>query len=88
MHGYKIKVFKGYNFSRKTNVFKKYVEDIYHIKSNTNNKTKRQVAKSLLNNLLGRFGVNLDKAITQVMTEGTYDIKNSIHKIRGNKIIS
>lgn len=57
---------KGYSFDRESNVFKSYIYKIYEIKANSTDKVKRSMAKSLLNNLLGRFGINLDKPITKV----------------------
>ena len=63
-YGYKIKVLKGYDFDRESNVFKSYIDKIYNIKSNSTNDTQKSIAKSLLNNLLDRFGISLDKPIT------------------------
>ena len=67
-NGYKIKIYKGYMFSKEDDVFKDYVNTIYKIKSNPINPTQKSIAKSLLNNLLGRFGINLDKSTTEVMS--------------------
>ena len=39
------------------------------------------MAKSLLNNLLGRLGINMDKAITDIMTPKTFIQKSLINKI-------
>lgn len=55
-------------FSKEDDVFKDYVNTIYKIKSNPINPTQKSIAKSLLNNLLGRFGINLDKSTTEVMS--------------------
>ena len=63
-NGYKITVMKGYNFSREKDVFTKDVEKVYQIKSNPINPSQKAMAKSLLNNLLGRFGINFYKDIT------------------------
>ena len=51
-----VKVLNGYTFDRNKGVFDKYINHIYNIKSNTN-VTQKSTAKSLLNNLLGRFGI-------------------------------
>lgn len=82
-NGYIIKVIKGYKFNKVKDVFFNYVNNIYNIKSNPKNKTQKTIAKSLLNNLLGKFGINMDKAITRVMS----DVEFSRRYIR-NKIIS
>jgi len=57
-NGYKILVKKGYSFSKSEKVFNKYIEDqdLYKIKSDTNNTIQKYMVKCLLNNLLSRFG--------------------------------
>lgn len=87
-NGYIINVLKGYNFSREINVFKKYVEKLYNIKSNPINNTQKSMAKSLQNNLLGRFGINLEKAVTDLLTRKSFDIKSTMCKIMSYKVIS
>lgn len=66
MNGYKIKVIKGYSFDRQDNVFNHYVSDLYKVKSNNKGSIK-VIAKSLLNNLLGRFGLNVYKPVTKIV---------------------
>lgn len=51
-NGYKIKVIKGYSFSRSKDVFKSFVNDVYKIKTDPIDTTQKQTAKSILNNLL------------------------------------
>lgn len=87
-NGYKIKVLKGYTFNREVNVFKGYVDKVYKIKSNPINPSQGAMAKSLLNNLLGRFGINLEKPVTEVLSYRVYDIKSLMHKITSHKQIS
>lgn len=55
-NGYKIEVIKGYSFSRSKDVFKDFVKDVYSIKTNSKDNTQKQTVKSILNNLMGRFG--------------------------------
>ena len=86
-NGYKINVIKGYNFNRELNVFKKYIDKIYKIKSHPINKTQKGIAKSLLNNLLGRFGITLDRAVTKILNEKSFDIVSSMNKVVSYKII-
>lgn len=87
-NGYKIRVLKGYVFNREANVFKNYVDKVYAIKASATNPSRRIMAKSLLNNLLGRFGINLEKPITEVMSKKTFNTKMLIHKIMSEKQIS
>lgn len=79
--GYKITVLKGYNFNMVSGVFSKYIEKIYKIKSTTKKGTQKAIAKSLLNNLLGRFGISLDKTVTEIMTDSTFKQKSLRNKI-------
>ena len=65
-NNYSIKVIKGYNFDRNENVFDQYVYDIYKVKSNSDGHIKT-IAKSLLNNLLGRFGMDINKPKTEIV---------------------
>lgn len=87
-NGYVIHVIEGYTFNRESNVFKEYIDKIYGIKSNPINKTQKSMAKSLLNNLLGRFGISLDRAITEIVNEETFQIISSMHRVTSYKEIS
>lgn len=87
-NGYVITVIKGYTFNKVKDVFNSYVEAIYNIKSNPTNQTQKVLAKSLLNNLLGRFGINLDKAITDVMSQEEFSRRSIMNKIVSYKVIS
>lgn len=66
-NGYKINIIKGYNFNKEYNVFTNFVNDLYKIKSTTKYKVDRNINKSLLNNLLGRFGMNIFKPNTKLV---------------------
>ena len=71
-NNYKIKVLKGYNFNKLENVFDKYVTDLYKIKSTTRGHIKA-IAKSLLNNLFGRLGMDITKPITKLVNKNKLD---------------
>ena len=71
-NNYKIKVIKGYNFNKLESVFDKYVFDLYKIKSTKTGHIKT-IAKSLLNNLLGRFGMDITKPITRLVNKKVLD---------------
>ena len=58
---------KGYNFDKIPSVFKEYVLNLYDIKS-TATGSLRSIAKSLLNNLIGRFGLNWLKPVTDIVS--------------------
>ncbi len=79
-NGYKIKVIKGYNFDKSNNVFDNYVKHFYEIKSNNTNYLN-VIAKSLLNNLLGRFGININKPVTKLV-----DVKK-LAEIQATRVI-
>jgi hypothetical protein len=63
-NGYKVKVLRGYNFNKVENVFTEYVGDLYERKLNSFG-SEKAVNKSLLNNLIGRFGLNIIKPVTK-----------------------
>ena len=70
--GYQIKVTKGFQFNKEFNVFDKYVDELSQLKD-TLKGSQRQIVKSLLNNLLGRFGLNFVKPITQTVHKKKLD---------------
>lgn len=84
-NGYKIKVIKGYSFNRSKDVFKDFVKDVYSIKTNPKDSTQKQTAKSILNNLMGRFGIRLEKSVTKVMSGGSLDILSTRKAIISEK---
>lgn len=67
-NNYSIKVIKGYNFDKQENVFNEYVSDLYKVKLNSDGHIK-VIAKSLLNNLIGRFGMNINKVKTEIVNK-------------------
>ena len=84
-NGYKITVLNGYSFNRESNVFTDYINKVYAIKSNPINPTQKSMAKSLLNNLLGRFAISLEKLITKLLGESYFRNLMITHKIIGYK---
>lgn len=82
-NGYEIKVIKGYNFNKVENVFTKYVTEIYELKSKTKG-VEKAINKSLLNNLLGRFGMNIIKPITKNVKKEELDYILSTREVNLN----
>lgn len=87
-NGYSVTILKGYNFSKVDRVFDEYIHDIYKLKANPVNKSQKSIAKSLLNNLLGRFGISLDKPMTEVVSDKRFDTISMMHKVMGYKHIA
>lgn len=75
-----IKVNYGYHFTKCNDVFKEYIHTLYDIKS-TSDKIRNSLAKSLLNNLLGRFGIRLNNPITKRVDKETFDRLMAVHRI-------
>lgn len=73
LNGYEIFVHKGYNFDKQNNVFDSYVNNLYEIKSTTSNPIEKAISKSLLNNLLGRFGLNIHTSKTDLVDMDNYN---------------
>lgn len=71
-YGYKIKVTKGFQFNKEFNVFDNYVNELSKLKDELTG-SQRQVLKSLLNNLLGRFALNFVKPITKTVNKSKLD---------------
>lgn len=78
---------KGYTFNRIESPFKNYINKIYDIKSNPINNTQKSMAKSLLNNLLGRFGIRLDTPVTTIMSHKSFDLISLIREVVSYKTI-
>lgn len=64
--GYKVSIIKGYNFNKIEDTFKDYILDLYNKKKNSEGFLKT-IYKSLLNNFLGRFGLNFVKPVTETV---------------------
>jgi hypothetical protein len=86
-YGYKITILKGYEFNRNKDVFKKYILDISNHKANASNSTQRSIAKSLLNNLLGIFGIDLQKYETNLLTDEEFESMLHVRNIKGHNTI-
>lgn len=84
--GYEIRVIKGYNFNKISNLFQKYVTNLFEIKRNSSNYI-RMVAKSLLNNLLGRFGLDLIKPKTSIVNQQNKDWISATRVIHSCKLL-
>ena len=87
-NGYNISVVKGYSLYRVSDdVLKNYVENVYKIKSNPRNDTEKSIAKSLLNNLLGRFGIDISKPRSDIVSESKFGTLCTMHKIHNHQDI-
>lgn len=64
---YRITLLHGYTFSKSKNVFNKYVTHVHSNKVSAKNSVEKSLPKSMLNNLLGRFGIKLDKFKTKLV---------------------
>lgn len=83
-YGYVISIKEGYSFSKSKNVFNTYVKDIYKHKVNAQNATEKFLAKSLLNNLLGRFGIDLEKYETSLIDNETFTKMSLVRDVKGH----
>lgn len=85
-NGYQISIERGYIFTRESNVFTNYVTDLYKNKVESKDNVQRSVSKSLLNNLIGRFGMTIDKPITCIVNDELLDRIDSTREV--NSVIS
>lgn len=86
-NGYDITVIKGYNFNKVYNSFNTYIQNLYKTKAQSKD-SERTIAKSLLNNLLGRFGLNMIKPIKQIVDLKKRDLIAATRSIYSQKLIS
>jgi DNA polymerase type B, organellar and viral len=86
-NGYKIKIIKGYNFNKVEGVFSEYVTELYALKAKAVG-SARAILKSLLNNLLGRFGMNIVKPITKSVNREQYNYIISTRRITSDRPIT
>ena len=86
-HGYLVTVIKGYNFNKVPSVFKDYVLNLYDLKSKSKG-SLRTIAKSLLNNLICRFGLNWLKPITEIADENKRDYIAATRVLNSHKLLS
>src|ERR1700723_2112011 len=68
---------------RTKNVFDKYFTELYKIKSNSTDKVDRAIAKSMLNNLIGKLGLDINKYTTKIMPEKEFVSILKTRKYRG-----
>ncbi len=80
-NGYDITVLKGYNFNRIDNVFNKYVDELYEIRSKSFG-VQKAVTKMLLNAPFGRFGMSIFKPITEFVNREKLDFILSTHEVK------
>jgi len=83
LNGYKIKVINGYQFSRKANVFRSYIDRVFEHKSNNKDPVLTSICKLLNNSLLGRFGLEIEKFVTKIVDEDMYTEILATRKISG-----
>lgn len=88
LNGYKIKVINGYQFSRQANVFRSYIDSVFEHKSNNKNPVLKSICKLLLNSLLGRFGLDIEKFVTKIVDENIYTEILATRKISGDHPIT
>lgn len=79
--GYQIKIIKGYNFNKIDRAFSDYVLELYDLKAKSTG-SEKSINKSLLNNLFGRFGLNLVKPSTKTVNKLKLDYLMSTREIK------
>lgn len=80
-NGYEIIIIEGYNFNEIPSYFREFVLDLFELKQTTTG-SQKAVNKSLLNNLLGRFGLNIIKPVTKTVNVDKLDELLSTRKIK------
>jgi len=65
--GYKIRAIKGYRFEEQESPLKDFIQKVYFIKANHKNRAERQIGKSIINNSTGRFGMDPEKPVSNLV---------------------
>jgi DNA polymerase type B, organellar and viral len=86
-NGYTIKVIKGYHFNKNYDIFNNYVNDLYNKKLQSTG-VNRFLYKSLLNNLIGRYAINLFKPIWESVDKEKRDYIASTRVLLSQQIIN
>lgn len=85
--GYEITVTKGYQFNKVNDTFSNYILDLYKYRKNSEGFLKL-IFKSLLNNFLGRFGLNIVKPITLTVNRERRDFIFSTRVVHSETILN
>jgi hypothetical protein len=91
--GYKFKIIRGYTF-QKMNIFKRFVEDFYTLKSNSDkNEVIYNISKLILNSPYGKFGMSPYKLKHSIIADSElisylerFDI-NSVSDLKNGKLL-
>lgn len=83
-NGYDITVIKGYNFNKVESVFSEFVDNLYNIRCNSKGMIKT-ITKLLLNSTFGRFGMNINKPISEIVNKEKLDLILSSHEVHSIK---
>ena len=67
-NGYEIQVLKGYQFNKVTNIFDNFVNTLMQIKQNPQTPTEKNLAKLILNSLIGKFGMDIYQTTTSILS--------------------
>ena len=81
-NGYEIEIIKGYEFNKVYDVFKSFIDKNYKLKSDAPTKAFRNIAKLILNSLIGRFGMNRDKAVTKILSYAQLNLILATRKLK------
>ena len=87
LNGYEITVIKGYQFNKAYENFKDYINELFNLKKDSNGFLKL-IYKSLLNNFLGRFGLNIIKPLTQTVSKDRRDYIFSTRIVHSHTILN
>nr|QWO71378.1 DNA polymerase [Calocybe cyanea] len=85
--GYNITVMKGYQFNKVIGIFNSYVLELYNLKKKATGLLKL-IYKSLLNNFLGRFGLNIVKPITHTVNRERRDFIFSTRVVHSENMLN
>lgn len=66
------------------NVFDSYTNTVFDKKLNAKDKAQKTTAKSFLNNLLGRFGMSIDKPVVKIISEQEFSKITCLYNVHSD----
>ncbi|KAI0999605.1 hypothetical protein K3495_g8591 [Podosphaera aphanis] len=86
--GYQIRAYKGYLFEEQESPLKDFIQNVYLIKAKAKNKAERQIGKSIINNSTGRFGMDPEKPISNLVDLDGHNLIMTTRTVFDSKAIN
>src|SRR3954451_9938519 len=79
---------EGYIYNKVEGVFEDFVKNINDIKTNPKDPGEKQIAKLIMNSVIGRFGMDPIKNVSNLVDKFQHDFLMATHKVINTEMIS